>query len=247
MATVRLDLEYDGSQFAGWAAQPDLRTVEGVLRDALRVVVRGEVTDLRVAGRTDAGVSASAQVVSLVLPDGFDSYRLREALNGTLPDDVAVQRVTPAPPGFDARSDALSRAYEYRLLLGPRSPLRREHVLRIRGVLDIAAMREAASRTVGQHDFTAFTPKQTDHVFFHRTVLVCEWQHREDELVFVVEANAFLRNMVRVLAGTMMQVGRGAMSVDRYAALLQGAPREAAGPTAPPHPLTLVAVRYPSV
>jgi tRNA pseudouridine38-40 synthase len=112
-------------------------------------------------------------------------------------------------------------------------------------VLDIAAMREAASRTVGQHDFTAFTPKQTEHVFFHRTVLVCEWQQRGDELVFVVEANAFLRNMVRVLAGTMMQVGRGAMTVDRYAALLQGAPREAAGPTAPPHPLTLVAVRYP--
>lgn len=245
MATVRLDLEYDGGQFAGWAAQPDLRTVEGVLRDALRIVVRGEVTDLRVAGRTDAGVSASAQVVSLVLPDGFDPYRLREALNGTLPDDVAIQRVTPAPPGFDARSDALSRAYEYRLLLGPRSPLRRERVLRIRGVLDIAAMDEAARLTVGQHTFTAFTPKQTEHVFFDRTVLVCEWQRRGDELVFVVEANAFLRNMVRVLAGTMMQVGRGTISVDRYASLLQGAPREAAGPTAPPHPLTLVAVRYP--
>lgn len=246
MATVRLDLEYDGSQFAGWAAQPNRRTVEGVLRDALRVVVRGEVTDLRVAGRTDAGVSATAQVVSLVLPDGFDPYRLREALNGTLPDDVAVRQVAAVADGFDARSDALSRAYEYRLLLGPRSPLRRERVLRIRGVLDVAAMREAAARTVGQHKFIAFTPTQTEHVFFDRTVLVCDWQQRGDELVFVVEANAFLRNMVRVLVGTMLQVGRGAMRVAQYEALLDGAPRDAAGPTAPAHPLTLVGVRYAS-
>lgn len=244
MATVRLDLEYDGRRFAGWAAQPNQRTVEGVLRDALRVVARGEPADLRVAGRTDAGVSASGQVASLTIAGTPDPGRLRESLNGTLPEDVAVRLVSVVTDGFDARTDALSRAYEYRLLLGPRSPLRRDRVLPVRGTLDVAAMREAARLTVGQHDFTAFTPTQTQHVFFERTVLACDWQERGDELVFRVEANAFLRNMVRVLVGTMIQVGRGAVRLDQFAALLNGAHRDEAGPTAAAHPLTLVAVRY---
>lgn len=241
---LRLDLEYDGERFAGWAIQPDQRTVEGVLRDALETVLRAPVRDLRVAGRTDAGVSARGQVVSLVADGAVDLVRLQRALNGTLPVDVAVRAVSRAPDGFDARADATRRAYEYRVLPGPPSPLRRRRVLNVSWTLDVAGLRECAWAAVGQHDFRAFTPTQTEHVFFDRTVARCDWEERGDELVFCVEADAFLRHMVRVLVGSMLLVGRGHWDVARFSRLLDGAPRAAAGPTAPAHPLTLVSVSY---
>lgn len=257
MPTLRLDIEYDGGAFAGWAEQPGQRTIEGVLRDALEVVL-GRRPEVRVAGRTDAGVHATAQVVSLHLPAGagearrtaaLEPERLRRSLNGLLPDDVAVRAVGVAPGGFDARAGALSRAYDYRVLVGPPSPLRRHRTLRHVGPpLDRATLDACAAATLGQHDFTAFTPTDTQHVFFDRTVLECAWREggeEGDELILRVEADAFLRHMVRVLVGTMLEVGRGNRTVDQFTALLDGAPRSAAGATAPPHPLTLVAVRYP--
>jgi tRNA pseudouridine38-40 synthase len=242
--TLRLDLEYDGARFAGWAAQPSVRTVEGVLRETLAAVLPAPLADLQVAGRTDAGVSASGQVVSLTTSGEVDLPRLLRALNGSLPNDVAVRGVAEAPGGFDARSDARSRAYEYRVLPGIRSPLRRRGVLHVPVALDAGALRAAAAATVGQHDFRAFTPTKTEHVFFDRTVIRCAWSQRDDEFVFEVEADAFLRHMVRVLVGSMLLVGRGYWNVARFGSLLEGLPRAAAGPTAPAHPLTLVAVRY---
>ncbi len=244
MVTLRLDLEYDGQEFAGWAAQPDQRTVEGVLRETLVMVLRAPIDALRVAGRTDAGVSATGQVVSVVTGDDVDVRRVLRGLNGTLPEDVAVRGVTRMHDGFDARADARSRAYEYRVLPGPPSPLRRRGVLNVSWQLDRRAMAAAASAAIGQHDFRAFTPTDTQHVFYDRTVVRCEWQERDDELVFCIEADAFLRHMVRVMVGSMLLVGRGRWNVAQFARLLDGAPRSAAGPTAPPHPLTLVAVRY---
>ena len=244
MVTLRLDLEYDGQEFAGWAAQPDQRTVEGVLRETLVMVLRAPIDALRVAGRTDAGVSATGQVVSVVTGDDVDVRRVLRGLNGTLPDDVAVRGVTRMHDGFDARADARSRAYEYRVLPGPPSPLRRRGVLNVSWQLDRRAMAAAATAAIGQHDFRAFTPTDTQHVFYDRTVVRCEWQERDDELVFCIEADAFLRHMVRVMVGSMLLVGRGRWNVAQFARLLDGAPRSAAGPTAPPHPLTLVAVRY---
>ena len=243
MVTLRLDLEYDGQEFAGWAAQPDQRTVEGVLRETLVMVLRAPIDALRVAGRTDAGVSATGQVVSVVTGDDVDVRRVLRGLNGTLPEDVAVRGVTRMHDGFDARADARSRAYEYRVLPGPPSPLRRRGVLNVSWQLDRRAMAAAASAAIGQHDFRAFTPTDTQHVFYDRTVVRCEWQERDDELVFCIEADAFLRHMVRVMVGSMLLVGRGRWNVAQFARLLDGAPRSAAGPTAPPHPLTLVAVR----
>jgi len=248
MTVLRLDVEYDGAGFAGWAEQPSERTIEGVLRDALEVVM-GRRPDVRVAGRTDAGVHATAQVVSLAVPAGArapDAERLRRSLNGLLPDDVAVRAAAPAPEGFDARAHATSRAYDYRILVGPPAPLRRARTLRHVGrPLDRAALDACAAATEGTHDFTAFTPTDTQHVFFDRTVLHCAWRDDGDELVLRIEADAFLRHMVRVVVGTMLDVARGARTVESYVALLDGAPRSAAGPTAPPHALTLVGVRYP--
>lgn len=241
--SLRLVLEYDGSGFCGWAAQPGLRTVEGVLRDALATLLRGPF-DLAVAGRTDAGVHASGQVASAAVEGEPEPRRLHRGLNALLPPDVSVRAVERAAPGFDARRDAVARRYEYRVLPGPPSALRRARVLHHPGRLDAAALDDVARRVVGRHDFRAFTPTRTEHVFFHRTVTVCGWALRGDELVLTVEADAFLRHMVRVLAGTMLLVGRGLWPASRVEPLLAGAPRGAAGPTAPAHALTLTGVGY---
>lgn len=240
---LRLDLEYDGAGFSGWAAQPGLRTVEGELTVALATLLR-EPVEVVVAGRTDAGVHASGQVASVATSAALPPERILRGLAGLLPADVSVRAVSDAAPGFDARRDALARRYEYRILPGPPSALRRARVLHHPAPLDAAAMGTAAALLVGRHDFRAFTPTRTEHVFFDRTVAECAVVPRDDELVLVVEADAFLRHMVRVTVGTLLLVGRGLWRPERVAALLAGAPRGAAGPTAPAHPLTLVAVRY---
>lgn len=247
MPALRLDIEYDGAGFAGWAVQPGYRTVEGVLLDALDFLVQ-ERPSMCVAGRTDAGVHATAQVVSMTLADGAmatEPARLVRALAGVLPADVAVRAVRVTADGFDARADARSRAYEYRVLTGPPSPLRRRRTLRHVGQpLDRTALDACARMVRGQHDFRAFTPTTTKHVFFERTVLACGWRQDGDELVLGIEANAFLRRMVRVVVGTMLECGRGYRSLESFAGLFEGATRSDAGVTAPPHALTLVAVRY---
>lgn len=240
---LRLDLEYDGAAFHGWARQPGMRTVEGVLSDALATLVRHPVRPV-VAGRTDTGVHASGQVASVETASDLPARRIARGLAGILPHDVAARRVSDAPPGFDARRDARSRRYEYRLLVGPDSPLRRGRVHEVRRPLDLAAMRAAATAMTGRHDFRAFTPTRTEHVFFDRTLLECAVQERDDEVVVVVEADAFLRSMVRTLAGTLLEVGLGRRDPGAIAGLLTGAARSDAGRTLPAHGLILVAVRY---
>jgi len=244
MQVVRLEIEYDGMRFSGWAEQPERRTCEGVLAHALRVVLRTPV-DLHVAGRTDTGVHASGQVASFVSAGDVDVRRLVKSLAGILPPDIAVRGAAIAAPGFDARTSATGRSYEYRVLVGARSPLRRDRVLHHPQPLDLDAMNAAAAACLGQHDFTAFTPTKTEHVFFHRTVRRCGWETRGDEAVFAIEADAFLRNMVRIMVGTMLEVGRGSRPADQMHDLVAGASRAAAGRTAPAHALTLVGVRYP--
>ena len=204
----------------------------------------GEDVRLAVAGRTDAGVHAEAQVASIGTSSRLEPARIARALAGLLPADLAARRVTEAGAGFDARRDALARRYEYRVLTGPPSALRRGRTLHHPGPLDRGRLADAAGRAEGRHDFRAFTPTQTQHRMFERRLFVCAWEARDDELVLVVEGDAFLRYMVRVLAGTLLLVGRGAWAPERMDALLAGAPRGAAGPTAPAHPLALVGVRY---
>ena len=174
MRVLRLDLEYDGAGFSGWAAQPGRRTVEGELRRALGVLL-GEPPDLAVAGRTDAGVHASGQVVSVATGSSMAPERLLRGLGGLLPADLSARAVSEAPRGFDARRDAVGRRYEYRVLTGAPSALRRGRVLHHPGPLDLAALRAAAAHAVGRHDFRAFTPTRTEHVFFDRTLTECDW------------------------------------------------------------------------
>lgn len=240
-----MELQYDGSGLHGWAKQMGLPTVEGCLEQAL-ITLLGEAPRLQVAGRTDAGVHARRQVVSLQLPSQLDRRRLLVSLNALTPANIAVTKLVPASAGFDARRDAVSRLYRYHLATGvAMSPFWRPYSWWIPVRLDVGAMTECAALTVGRHDFTAFTPTETEHVFFKRMVQKCAWRQRRDGiLVLEIQAEAFLRGMVRALVGTMVEVGQGRRSVSEFGSLLEGRPRTEAGPTAPACGLFLWDVRY---
>ena len=234
--TARLLLEYDGTDFAGWATQPGLRTVQETVEGALATVLRREIT-LAVAGRTDRGVHARGQVAS---HEG-DPAPVRN-LNALLPADVAVLASEPAHDGFDARRDAQSRTYRYRLhTRSSPSPFEQRRALWWPKPLDRVALDRCAAALVGTHDFTAFTPTETDHVRFERDVLRAEWVDEPgDILAFWIEADTFMRHMVRVIVGTMLEE----IAPDRFAELLDGRPRGEAGATAPAHGLYLESVAY---
>jgi tRNA pseudouridine38-40 synthase len=245
---TKLTLQYDGSDFAGWAAQPGLRTVQGELERVLRTILgdedaHGDSLTLTVAGRTDSGVHAWGQVASY-RHEAVDPLRL----NVLLPLDVAVLAGEPAADSFDARRDAISRTYCYRVLARrTRDVFERGRALWWPRALDREALEACAALLAGTHDFTAFTPTETDHVRFERDVLRAQWRERAEEpdvLEFWIEADTFMRHMNRVLVGTMLEVASGRMSVEEFERLLQGRPRSAAGPTAPAHGLALATVAY---
>ncbi|HEX3292974.1 MAG TPA: tRNA pseudouridine(38-40) synthase TruA [Solirubrobacterales bacterium] len=249
MTKIRLDLGYHGARFAGWAAQPGVRTVQGELEAALERIL-GAPTPLTVAGRTDAGVHAWGQVASFAVqrqppPD------LARALNSNTGPDVAVFSAEAAAEEFDARRDAHSRTYCYRVLAERiPNPFEAGVALHWPHLIDDAALAGCADALGGTHDFTAFTPTRTEHVRFERSILRAEWRQKQvvlgpgRVLELRIEADAFMRSMVRVLVGTMLEVGGGRRSLEDFEALLRGAPREKAGDTAPAHGLHLASVRY---
>jgi tRNA pseudouridine38-40 synthase len=249
MSTIRLDMAYHGARFSGWAAQPGERTVQGELEAALERLL-GSRTPLTVAGRTDAGVHAWGQVASYVA-EKEPPEELGGALNSLTGPDLAVLEATHAADGFDARRDARSRTYCYRVLVERTpNPFESGVALHWQHRVDDGALAACTDALIGTHDFTAFTPTQTEHVRFERDILRAEWHEKQAVLghgrvlELWIEADAFMRNMVRVLVGTMLEVGGGRRSLDDFGSLLAGAPRDQAGDTAPAHGLHLASVRY---
>ena len=243
---LRLTVEYEGTAYQGWQVQPGGPTVQEVLERALATALR-EPVRVRGAGRTDAGVHACGQVAAVrVRHVPPDLERLRRSLNALTPDDVAVRDIAVVDDAFDPRRHARSRVYEYRIWNAPApSPFWRRHAWHVPLPLDVAAMEEAVAALAGEHDFAAF--RGADAGPQRSTVRrVLETAVRADGplLVYRIEATGFLKHMVRNIVGTMVEVGRGERSPSSMRDILASRDRTRAGPTAPPHGLLLVAVRY---
>jgi tRNA pseudouridine38-40 synthase len=234
---LRLTIEYDGSPFRGWAAQPGQPTVEAALREALAATF-ASVDQIAVAGRTDTGVHALGNVVTVDVEGGPPPERAAAAVNTRLPDEISVVTADVATRDFHARHSATARSYRYRIYTrATPSPFELRRSWWMPRPLDLDRLEAAAALLPGEHDFRAFTPTETQHEVFARVVESAEWIRHGEHLDFEITANSYLRHMVRTLVGTMVD------GID-LAPLLAGADRAAAGQTAPPSGLYLVAVAY---
>jgi len=244
MVQYRLLLEYDGTEYHGWQLQPDLRTLQGVLEGALATALRHPVR-IAAAGRTDAGVHAMGQVVTFRSEQVVDPRVLRKTLNALTPPDMAVREIAVAADGFDARRHATARVYEYRIWTQPwRSAFWHRFTWHVSRALDLRAMRLAASVLAGEHDFSAFRAADCDSDSAVRRVFHSGFTEAEGLCVYRIEANAFLKHMVRAIVGTLVEVGTGQRAAETLPETLASRDRSRAGQTAPPQGLVLTSVRY---
>lgn len=243
---LRVDLAYDGTDFAGWARQPGRRTVEQTVADAFATVLRlAEPPSLTVAGRTDAGVHARGQVAHIDLGGEVDPQLLQRRLAGVLPADVVVRGVSVAPSGFDARFAALRRTYGYRITDTAPDPLRRRDTLAWPRPLDAEAMHAAAQALVGEHDFAAYCKPRAGASTVRRVLSFDVERDGAGVVVAQVSADAFCHNQVRAMIGALLAVGEGRRPRDWPGQVLAARVRDSAVQVAAPHGLTLLAVDYP--
>lgn len=247
LVRVRLDIAYDGTGFSGWATQPERRTVQRTLEQALARVLRlDDAPRLVVAGRTDAGVHATGQVCHVDLPrPTWDLHRLRRSLNGVLPPDIRIREVSGAPEGFDARFSALSRRYGYRIVEQVGDPLRRSDTVTWPRTLDLDAMRAACPLLLGEHDFAAFCKRREGATTIRRLLALTWDRDAAGVLTCTVRADAFCHSMVRALVGALLAVGEGRRPPSWPGDVLRAGVRDSSVPVAPAHGLTLLEVRYP--
>lgn len=246
MRTLKLTIQYDGTDYVGWQRQPGGPSIQGLLEEALAPIEGSPVT-VQGAGRTDAGVHALGQTASVTLTATLPATTLGRALNAVLPRDIRVMDVEDAPAGFHARFSAVAKTYEYRVLTAAiASPFTVRYVWHVGQPLDLGAMRAAAHPLVGHHDFAGFQGAGSVVSSTERTITDLEWEIGRDAGVAVlrVAADGFLRHMVRNIVGTLVEVGVGRWPPERVAALLASKDRKQGGPTAPPQGLFLVRVAY---
>ena len=233
-------MAYDGTEYAGFQVQPNAPMVQGELERVLAEICGGPVR-ITGAGRTDAGVHATGQVIDFRTASALDGSTMERGVNALLPEDIAISGLEPAGETFHSRFSATGRTYEYRIRNGrTRDPLERRREQWLPVALDVAAMRDATERLRGRHDFAAFATG----VSGERTVRRASWDAQDGVLRFEIEADAFLRGMVRGVVGTLLWVGRGKTSVDRFEAILRSGDRTQAGPSAPARGLCLITVSY---
>lgn len=239
----KLTIEYDGTDFTGWQVQPGKRTVQGEIEAMLSVLFQ-ENCRLTASGRTDSGVHALGQVAHFAASQPRTEYQIRQGLNSLLADDINILRVEKVAADFHARFDAVRRHYKYQIVRG-NSAIRRRYAWCLQGDLDVSVMQQCADLIFGEHDFRSFCSASAEVSHYHCSVDLAKWsQEAADSLTFYISANRFLHNMVRVLVGTMVEVGKGRFSVDDFRQMLLKKDRTSAGTTAPACGLFLVKVDY---
>ena len=247
MRNIKLTLSYDGSDFHGWQTQPGVRTVQETVEAAIAKLTRAERVRLNASGRTDRGVHAVGQVANFHTESALASATLVSAINAHLADDVVITGAAEMAANFDANRDAVSKAYRYVIEDGvAASPFMRRYACRSRRVLDAAAMARAAAPLVGRHDFHSFETAWPNRASSVRTITTLAVTRRGAYIWIDVEADGFLYNMVRAIAGTLMNVGRGYWPESKVAEILKAEDRTKAGPTAPARGLYLMRVCYDS-
>ena len=239
---LKLTIEYDGTDFAGWQIQASERTVQGEMEKVLTTLL-GKKTELVGSGRTDSGVHAFGQVANFVIEEEVDLPKLLHSLNSMLPTDIVIRELTEVPEDFHARYSAISRIYSYRIHLG-RTALNHRHVWELPYDLSLDELKWCAEVIIGEHDFTSFCVAKSQKNDCSCEVMVADWKKVGRELLFHIEADRFLHTMVRSLVGTMVEVGRGFLPKEEFGEIVELKDRTEAGPTAPAKGLCLVAVRY---
>lgn len=243
-ANYKMVIQYDGSRFYGWQRQPDQDTVQGRIENVLSRMCE---TDLEVigAGRTDAGVHAKGMVANVVLDTNFSTDEIRDYLNRYLPDDIAVLKVQEASPRFHARYNAIGKTYQYTCFDGPvKNVFERKYMWRLDESPDLDRMREAAAVLIGEHDFRNFCVNPRMKKSTVRKVDLLNIERDDDKIVFTIHGTGFLQNMVRIIVGTLVEVGCGRLEKENVIEALNAAERQKAGPTAPPQGLCMMQVDY---
>ncbi len=245
MRNIRLLIEYDGTNYQGWQVQPDGPTIQGMIEEKLTLIT-GEVIHLIGSGRTDSGVHAFGQVANFKTKSKLDVHSIQRALNSLLPPDIVIQRAEEVEEDFHARRESKSKVYEYRILNQDiRSAFRHKYAWHIPQKLDLEEMRKATRILIGEHDFSSFRSVGTPTRTAIRRVIRAEWKKGRDGLIwFEIEASGFLKQMVRALVGTLVEVGRGKIDSEEFQKILDSRDRKKAGPTAPAHGLFLKEVKY---
>jgi tRNA pseudouridine38-40 synthase len=245
MRNIKLLIEYDGTNYLGWQVQPRGPTIQGTLEEKLRLLT-GELIQLIGSGRTDSGVHALGQVAHFKTQSQMDIGSMQRALNSLLPHDIVIQKIEEVEEGFHARRHSKSKLYEYRILnRNLRSAIHRGYVWHIPQKLNLMEMRKATRRLVGEHDFSSFRSVGSSTRTTVRRVIRAEWKRRQDDLIrFEIEANGFLKQMVRSIVGTLVEVGKGRIDAAEFRKILDSKDRRKAGPTAPAQGLFLKEVKY---